>query len=80
MGSNPTATAINLLYGEILRKTEERKLIKISKTQRNYLEANGCSFPEDLHHTYGKHKTYYATESPKVKALLKQYEEEVKSK
>ena len=52
-------------------------MIKISKNQRDYLEAKGCCFPEDLHRTYGKHKTYYATESPKVKALLRQYNKEV---
>ena len=55
-------------------------MINISKNQRDYLEANGCTFPDDLHRTYGKHKSYYATENKKVKALLKQYEEEVKSK
>lgn len=55
-------------------------MIKITKNQRDYLEANGCLWKEDLHRTYSKSKTYYATESPKVKALLKQYEEEVKSK
>lgn len=55
-------------------------MIKITKNQRDYLEDNGCVFSDDLHRTYGKHKTYYATESPKVKTLLKQYEEEVKSK
>ena len=55
-------------------------MIKISKIQRDYLEANGCVFPDDLHRTYGKHKTYYATENPKVKSLLKKYEEEIKSR
>lgn len=55
-------------------------MIKITKNQRDYLEANGCVWKEDLHRTYSKSKTYYATESPKVKALLKQYEEEVKFK
>ena len=57
-------------------------MLKISKEERDYLESNGCVFPDDLHKTVGKgkRKTYYATESPKVKALLKQYEEEVKSK
>lgn len=55
-------------------------MIKITKNQRDYLEANGCVWKEDLHRTYSNCKHYYATESPKVKALLKQYEEEVKSK
>jgi hypothetical protein len=55
-------------------------MISITKTQRDYLEANGCCFPDDLHRTYGKKKHYYATENGKVKALLKKYEEEIKSK
>ena len=55
-------------------------MISITKQQRDYLEANGCCFPDDLHRTYGKHKSYYATENQKVKTLLKQYEEEIKSK
>ena len=55
-------------------------MISITKHQRDYLEKNGCVFPDDLHRTYGKHKSWYATENKKVKTLLKQYEEEVKSK
>jgi hypothetical protein len=55
-------------------------MISITKNQRDYLESHGCSFPEDLHRTYGKHKSWYATENKKVKILLKQYMEEVKSK
>ena len=47
-------------------------MLKISKEERDYLEKNGCSFPEDLHKTVGKgkRKTYYATENNKVKNLL----------
>lgn len=55
-------------------------MIKITKNQRDYLEENGCCFPNDLHRTYGKHKSWYATENKKVKMLLEQYEEKVKSK
>lgn len=55
-------------------------MIAITKQQRDYLETHGCVFPEDLHRTYGKHKSWYATENKKVKALLKQYEEELKKK
>ena len=49
-------------------------MISITKKERDYLEANGCTFPEDLHKNHGKYNSYYATENPKVKALLKQYE------
>lgn len=54
-------------------------MIRITKQQRDYLESHNCTFPEDLHRTYGKHKSWYATENGKVKALLKKYREENKS-
>lgn len=49
-------------------------MLKISKEERDYLESNGCVFPDDLHKTVGKgkRKTYYATENSKVKNLLAQ--------
>ena len=49
-------------------------MLRISKEERDYLEKNGCSFPDDLHKTVGKgkRKTYYATENSKVKKLLEQ--------
>lgn len=40
-------------------------MIKITKQQRDYLETNGCTFPDDLHRTYGKRKRWYATENKK---------------
>ena len=55
-------------------------MIKISKEERDYLEKNGCAFPDDLHHTYGKNKTYYATESKKVKDLLTKFKRDRLSK
>ena len=55
-------------------------MIAITKQQRDYLEAHGCVFPEDLHRTYGKHKSWYATENDKVKKLLKQMEDDSKKK
>lgn len=55
-------------------------MISITKQQRDYLEKNGCLWGDDLHRTYSKNKSYYATENKKVKTLLKQYEEEIKSK
>ena len=55
-------------------------MISITKHQRDYLEANGCIWGDDLHRTYSSRKHYYATENNKVKTLLKKYEEEIKSK
>lgn len=60
--------------GNIHNKEETQSMISITKQQRDYLEAHGCLWEEDLHRTHTKHKTYFATENPKVKALLKQYE------
>lgn len=51
-------------------------MIKITKNQRDYLEGNGCIFGRDLHRTFGKHKTYYATENNRVMTLLEKYKEE----
>lgn len=50
-------------------------LVAINDSERNYLEKNGCKFPNDLHKTVasGKKKTIYATESKKVLDLLAQY-------
>lgn len=50
-------------------------LFRITDAERNYLEKNGCKFPNDLHKTVasGKKKTIYATESEKVLNLLDQY-------
>lgn len=55
-------------------------MIKISKNQRYYLEANGCIFGRDLHRTYSKNKRYYATENDRVKTLLEKYKEETRVK
>lgn len=55
-------------------------MVRITKQQRDYLENHGCTFPEDLHRTYSKHKTWYATENKKVLSLLRKYMEEIKSK
>ena len=55
-------------------------MISITKSQKDYLEQNGCEFGEDLHTTHSHHHHYYATESGKIKTLLKNYERELKSK
>ena len=53
-------------------------MVKITKLQRDYLESNGCKFPDDIYKTLGrsKHCTYYATESSKVMHLLDKYRKE----
>lgn len=48
-------------------------MIKISKRERDYLEKNGCKWGTDLHKTYSDGKTYYASETKKVKELLTKY-------
>ena len=55
-------------------------MFSITKKQKNYLEKNGCIWGEDLHRTHSKYKRYFATESGKVKSLLKKYESEIRSK
>lgn len=53
-------------------------MIKINKKMRDYLEKNGCKFGSELCRTYGKHKTYYATESKKVLRLIEEYNSKIK--
>lgn len=48
-------------------------MIKITKTERNYLESKGFGFPEFLHRTFGKHKNYYATEDKKLMRVLNDF-------
>ena len=45
-------------------------MIRISKTERDYLESKGFGFPYYLHRTFGKHKNYYATEDPRLMKVL----------
>ena len=54
-------------------------MIKIDKETRNSLEKHGCKFGNDLHRTYGKHKTYYATTSPKVMKLIEEFQNSKKA-
>lgn len=53
-------------------------MIKISKKQRDYLLKNGNSkiYLDDIHHTHGHHKKYYATASPAVLDCLYRMEQE----
>lgn len=44
-------------------------MIKIDKTQRNYLLKNGVS-EKHIHHTNGHYKTYYVTYTAQVAELL----------
>ena len=48
-------------------------MVKISKQERDYLESKGFSFGEFLHRTYGKNKTYYATESKNLMKVLNNF-------
>ena len=48
-------------------------MIRISKTERDYLESKGFGFPEFLHRTFGKHKNYYATEDRKLLKVLNDF-------
>lgn len=52
-------------------------MIKIDKKLRDYLEKEGCKFGEELHRTYGRNKTYYATESSKVMKLIEKYNKSI---
>ena len=54
-------------------------MIAITKSQRDYLEKKGCTFGDELHKTHSRYKHYYAIESKKVKSLLMQYEDEIRS-
>ena len=53
-------------------------MIAITRQQKDYLEAKGCLWEEDLHRSHSKYKKYYATENKKVKTLLRQYELEIR--
>ena len=45
-------------------------MLLISREERDYLEKQGCVWGDELHRTRSNKKTYYATETPKVKRLL----------
>lgn len=48
-----------------------RFVIKISKSEADYLLSQGFNFPEHLHRTHTSHPTYYVTENKAYKALQK---------
>lgn len=48
----------------------KRILILISKKERFDLEKQGFKMGKDIFHTVSGKKTYYASESPKVKAAI----------
>lgn len=48
-------------------------MIKISKSECEYLLETGAKWGDDLHHTYTKHKTYYMTESKRNMNKLNKY-------
>lgn len=47
-------------------------MIKISKTEKDYLLSKGCNWYDDIHASTTR-RHYYATASPKVKTLLDEY-------
>ena len=49
-----------------------RRMIKISKTEKDYLLSNGCEWYDDIHASTTR-RHYYATASPKVQRLLDDY-------
>ena len=82
MGSNPVIpTTLPLLCGKYKRK-KWIKIIKISKSEMEYLAKNGVRFGENgIIHTVARHRrTYYLTESEKCLNLLKDYRSKVKVK
>ena len=48
----------------------KRILILISKKERIELEKQGFKMGVDIFHTISSKKTYYASESPKIKAAI----------
>lgn len=51
-------------------------MIKITKSEKDYLLSKGCRWFEDIHASTTR-KHYYATESSKVIKLLKQYKKDI---
>lgn len=49
-------------------------MIKISKSEKDFLLSNGCRWHEDITAPYTRRR-YYAIESRKVKKLLNKYKE-----
>ena len=47
-------------------------MIKISKTEKDYLLSKGCNWYDDIHASTTR-RHYYATASPKVQTLLDEY-------
>ena len=48
----------------------KRILVLISKKERIELEKQGFKMGKDIFHTISGKKTYYASESPKIKAAI----------
>ena len=57
-------------------------MILLTRSEKQYLENNGCIFKRDLHKTMGtgKKTTYYATENNRVMILLEKYKNEIQKK
>lgn len=79
-GSNPVYSVIRVFVVILIKIYNERDvnlLIKISKSEMEYLQKFGVKFGENgLSHTTARHRrTYYLTESTKNVALLNAYRE-----
>lgn len=48
-------------------------MIEISKSERNYLEKNGCKFNVDIHKSHSKHPKMYLVESEKNLRAIEEY-------
>lgn len=57
-------------------------MIKITETEKEFLQSEGFDYPEYLHHTLGKSrkKTYYATEAYDLMKCLRAYRKKVLAK
>ena len=79
-GSNPAYSIIRVFFVILIKIYNERDvnlLVKISKSEMEYLQKSGVKFGENgLSHTTARHRrTYYLTESVKNMALLNTYRE-----
>lgn len=77
-GSNPPKHTLPLLGKYHME--EGIIIVKISKKEKDFLEANGLCFgwEGELHHTVARHRrTYYMSETQKAKELLTNYRKSI---
>lgn len=81
-GSNPACSIIRVFFVMLIKIYNERDvnlLVKISKSEMEYLQKSGVKFGSDgISHTTARHRrTYYLTESARNMSLLDAYREAV---